>query len=485
MMKQFPTSQLTRFLLIVAVGVTVFCANLRCSETESPPDDGRDEIEATGAATDDDGDDIAQDGVVVLRGHTAIVNWAEFTPDGRRILTESYDKTVRLWDAATGKELMVFRDHFGRNDISTAKLTPDGLRILTRPLDGTIRIWDVATGKQLAFVPQLHNFDPNIKYKLGPTYIPVAFSPDGTRIVTATSALPTSREPVARVWSAVTGRELLTLQGHEDWVTAVAFSPDSQRIITASLDKTAHVWDAATGEELAVLKGHEDQLDSAMFSPDGLRVLTTSPDKTVRLWDAATGEEIAVLRGHAGFGYDVAFSPDGLRIFTASGGRDNTAHLWDADGNEVPVPHRDGDENETWLQNTFMEVRIVAFSPDGKYLATGGVKADGADKFVHCFCLWEAATGREVAMLLVQEGENYVHAAAFSPDSTRLVTAFDGLTARIWDVATGKELAELRGHKKSVIAAAFSPDGQRIVTASADGTARVWDISSVDDQPGR
>jgi WD40 repeat protein len=108
------------------------------------------------------------------------------------------------------------------------------------------------------------------------------FSPDGTRIVTA------SEDKIARVWDTATGKTLATLTGHEEAVYGVQFSPDGMRIVTASMDKTARVWDTATGKALALLAGHEGMVNSAQFSPDGSRIATVSQDKTARLWDALT-----------------------------------------------------------------------------------------------------------------------------------------------------------------------------------------------------
>jgi WD40 repeat protein len=125
-----------------------------------------------------------------------------------------------------------------------------------------------------------------------------------------------------------TGKEIAVLRGHEGFVNSAAFSPDGTRIVTASFDNTARLWDGTTGKEIAVLRGHEGFVNSAAFSPDGPHIVTVSADKTVRLWDGETGKEITVLRGHESDVYSAAFSPDGTRIVTASW--DKTARLWDA-----------------------------------------------------------------------------------------------------------------------------------------------------------
>ena len=128
-------------------------------------------------------------------------------------------------------------------------------------------------------------------------------------------------------WDATSAKEIAVLRGHEKVVASAAFSPDGSRIVTASSDNTARIWDATSAKEIAVLRGHENVVASAAFSPDGSRIVTASADKTARIWDAASAKGIAVLRGHDDWVDTAAFSPDGSRTVTASG--DKTARIWD------------------------------------------------------------------------------------------------------------------------------------------------------------
>ena len=200
--------------------------------------------------------------------------------------------------------------------VRSAAFSPDGSRIVTASRDETARVWDAASGAEITLLLGHEN--------------PVesaGFSPDGSRIVTA------SRDETARVWDAASGVEIAGLKGHENWVRSAAFSPDGARIVTASRDETARVWDAASGVEIAGLKGHENWVRSAAFSPDGARIVTASTDTTTRVWDAASGAEIACLKGHEDSVMSVAFSPDGARIVTASD--DKTARVWDVSRTEA------------------------------------------------------------------------------------------------------------------------------------------------------
>jgi WD40 repeat protein/energy-coupling factor transporter ATP-binding protein EcfA2 len=374
--------------------------------------------------------------IAVLRGHDGFVLSAAFSPDGSRIVTSSDDKTARIWDAATAKQIAVLRGHNGR--VNSAAFSPDGSRIVTASDDNTARTWDGATAKESAFLGGHKG-----------SVLSAAFSPDGSRIVTA------SDDNTARIWDAATAKGVAVLGGHEDAVSSAAFSPDGTRIVTASDDKTARLWDAATAKEIAILRSQEGPVYSALFSPDGARIVTAFDDNTARIWDAATAKEIGVLRGHDRLVNSASFSPNGRRIVTASG--DNTARIWDAATKEIAVLHGHKEP-----------VSSAAFSPDGLRILTAS--HDNTAR------IWEATTLKEIAVLHGHNGRLY--SAAFSPDGSRIVTASSDKTARIWDAATAKEIAVLRGHDRLVYTAAFSPDGSRVITASADNTGRIWDAAN-------
>jgi WD40 repeat protein/serine/threonine protein kinase len=273
-----------------------------------------------------------------------------------------------------------------------------------------------------------------------------AFSPDGQRVVTA------SEDHTARIWDVATGKLVATL-AHDDKIFWAAYSADGKRIVTASDDHTARLWDAATGAPLAKLEGHTDKLMHAAFSPDGQRVATASRDKTARVWDAATGAPIATLTGHTGVVHTVAFSPDGKTVGTSS--YDHDARLWDAATGKLLQT----------LHGHTKELESLAFSPDGARVLTACDDTTAR--------LWDARTGAALATLSGHTGE--VFAATFSPDGTHIITASADRSARIWDAQTLKVVANLTGHTSDVMTASFSPDGKLAVTASRDHTARIWD----------
>ena len=322
--------------------------------------------------------------------------------------------------------------------VRSASFSPDGSRIVTASSDQTVRVWDAASGGELRV---LRGHDGRV--------MSASFSPDGGRILTA------SDDRTVRVWDAASGGEIRVLRGHEGSVNSASFTPDGGHIVTASDDRTVRVWDAASGGEMRVLRGHDDTVRSASFSPDGGRIVTASDDRTVRIWDAASGGEMRVLRGHDDTVRSASFSPDCSRIVTVSY---KTVRVWDAaSGGEMRV-----------LRGHDFSVRSASFSPDGSRIVTAS--DDGTVR------VWDAASGGEMRVL---RGHDFsVRSASFSPNGGRIVTASDDGTVRVWDAASGGEIRALRGHDNRVDSVSFSPDGSRLVTASWDRTVRVWDAAS-------
>ena len=394
--------------------------------------------------------------LLTIEGHLDGVNCVAFSPDGQRIVTGSgdvfmttADHTAKVWDATSGKQLLTLKGHSG--GIRSVAFSPDGRRIVTGSSDRTAKVWDAATGQELLRL-------------IGHTdeVASVAFSSDGRRIVTGSGPSLPSFDCTAKVWETATGKQLLTLKGHAGGVFAVAFAADGRRIVTGSHDHTAKVWDAASGKELLTLKGHNGAVLSAAFSPDSQRIVTGSEDQTAKVWDASNGEELFTLKGHAAQINSLVFSANGEQIVTVSGDWrskvDHTVKVWDAAGSkEVVILKGDSDTLD-----------CSAFSPDGRRVVTGGL--DGTPR------VWNTASGKELLIIKADSSNN--DSVAFSPDGLRIVTGNRDKTAKVWDAVTGKEMLTLKGHSDAVSSVGYSQDGQRIVTGSRDGSAKVWDAGT-------
>ena len=370
-------------------------------------------------------------------GHTEAITFAVFSPDGRQILSSSYDRTLKLWEAATGREIRTFRGH--GEGVWDAAFSPDGKWALSGSADQTMKLWNLATGDEV------RTFTGHQQ-----AVTDVDFSPDGTLAVSG------SVDQTIKLWKVGTGEEVRTFKGHAQGITVVAFSPDGARLISSSEDRTLRLWDVKTGLALRTFSGHVQAVLSVAFSPDGKQVLSAGQDQTLKLWDVATGKEQRAFLGHTEAVVAAVFSPDGK--WALSGSEDQSLKLWDV---------TTGRELRTFA-GIIREARDVAFSPDGRWALTGS--RDSTLK------LWELATGR--ALWTLRGHNRVVTSVAFSPDGKVALSGSDDRTLKLWDMATGRELRTFRGHTWGVTAVAFSPDGKWALSGSGDQTVRLWDVAT-------
>ncbi len=297
---------------------------------------------------------IASSGV--WAGHTGFVYSTAYHPDGRHVVSGSWDGTARIWDTTAGKQVGEL-PHPADARVCAVAVHPNGKWVATL-VHGRddVRLWDFATRKllqtwkgkgghwktgRLAFHPtdpllacgsndgRVRLYDITTWKEVGVLMAgdadairDVAFSPCGTWLVAAGDSSRT-----AQVWEVATRKEVAVLTGHTDAVYCAAFSPDGKVLATGSDDGTVRLWNTADWTPLGTLR-HGVKVHGVAFTPDGIRLACGCADNTVRLWDVARRREVAELRGHTDYVHSLAFRPDGRQLVTASG--DGTLRTWDA-----------------------------------------------------------------------------------------------------------------------------------------------------------
>ncbi|MCE9567976.1 MAG: hypothetical protein K8U57_38740 [Planctomycetes bacterium] len=493
-----------------------------------------------------------------LPGHTDRVRSVAISADGKRAVSGGDDKTVRVWNLDTGKELHKLEGH--RGNAESVAISADGKRAISGDsFDNLVRVWDLEAGKEL------RKFDGHKGWVSS-----VAVSGDGKRAVTGGS------DRTVRVWNPETGKELHKLEGHTSIVTSVAISADGRRAVsgTGGSDNSVRVWDLDTGMELHKLEGHTVHIFGVAISADGKRAFSGSEDKTIRMWNLETGKQLQKLEGHTGWVSAVAISADGKRAVSSS--YDMSVRMWlspevpdvkatpsaptpivkltandvtlksgetqsvnvainrlqflgpltlemnnlppkvtakpvtvtgftdtakieltaapDAAAGKTTVQLQASTDGLVLTEPFEITVRVIApistptlryppleqsrgvlsvgVSADGQFGISSGSGSEGTTARI-----WNLETGKELHEL--KGHTSTISSVAISTDGKRAITGglFD-TTVRVWNLETGKELRELKGHTASVWGVAISPDSKRAVTGGFDKTLRVWNLET-------
>jgi WD40 repeat protein len=444
--------------------------------------------------------------LAIMSEHTAAVSRARFSPTGPYVVTASRDGTARLWRISDGcktaQPIAVLRGHTDR--LYDVKFSNSGLQVITVSRDGTAMIWNLA--ERLAAedlqtkgsFPEIINISPSIVLSGHTSWVySGVFSKDDSIVATA------SRDGTARIWSATEpktvqriaahsspitrviydrqGRRMLTgahdgtvklwdinsltvlnsFEGHQSSITAADFDLNGQHIVTGDNDGRVILWNTEHSESPTILMDSSDAITSVHFSPDGKAILTTSKDKTARLFDSANGKQLGIFQGHTSWINGGAFSADERSILTWS--LDGTARLWNRVSG-VPIQEIKLCDHPGEYAGS---IELAAFHPIRKEIVAACI--DGR------LAIWSGVT----SVRYFGEHKKAIRSFSFSPDGTKLVTASDDKSAKVWDALNWSLIGTLTGHETELTFASFSANGASILTGAYDRSARLWDARTL------
>jgi len=445
---------------------------------------------------------------VIQTGHYAAVTAVAYSPDGEFAATGSNDKTIKLWHAASGREIRSYLGSVGESrqlsfsldgkliasvdqdyslklwetetsrlirtivlpddDIFCAAFTP-GANLITGTERNHAILWDLSTGKEIRRfipVPQDITMQKNFTY---PSAGSIEISRDGTRLLVG------SNDRTVILFDLQSGKEIKKFKGDRSSCTSciisASFSPDETEFI--SNYDSIHVWNIESGKKIRVMDGRSNREGGAYYSPDG-KYIVSSYYKVVTLFNARTGKPETTIEGHLRDVTDLKPSPAGNFLLTGS--EDRTASIWEIPSGKNFITLRGflNDVDEAVLSDGYMYwiafINEVRLSPDGQFIVIG--KTGNNAK------LMNFSTGRVVQTYTGHEG--MVISLDFSPDGHYLATGSVDGTARIWNVSSGELLYTLpdRTSNIPVFTVAFSSDGKSLATGSWDGRTRVWDLEA-------
>jgi WD40 repeat protein len=363
--------------------------------------------------------------------HGHAVTSVAYCADSDQLLTGSRDGSVRRWDRHKPEVLLRWWPHDGH--VTHMDVSPDGKWLLSYGR-GLVAETSMATGEfRLAW--ERHS---------GPVQA-TAVTPSGETVVSG------STDGTLRMWNALSGECLGTMEGATLGAYAVAVSPDGSRVAAGCKDGIVREFSLPAGDPIRELAGHRGYVRSVVYADDGTRLLSSAGDGTIRVWAAEQEEPVSILEGHRGGVLSIALSPDGRLVL--SGGRDGTVRLWDLNKG---TPQGTFEGHRAW-------VTAVTFAGDDEHALSGS--RDGR------VLQWDLRRG-EVEAEMIHGGE--VHALACTPDGRTACASGTDELITCWDLTTGEKIAALTGHESDILGLAITPDGKHLISASHDTTLLVW-----------
>lgn len=420
-----------------------------------------------------------------LEAHKQQVSALAFSADGSRLASAGEDRLIHLWETNTGKLQRSLAGHTDR--IPSLAWHPQGHCLVSAGWDTTARVWNTNSGDPIILLNS-HADQVNV----------VLFNPDGKTLACADS------DDMLHLWQTTTWQEQQGLGPHDDEIRCLAYSPDGRLLVSGGAERVIHLWDPQRGRLLSGSTSPSRHSISVASGAHGWRLASNSGGTAFRIWDAATTNSIVADEVNGILA--VACSPDGRWV--AGGGSDTRIRLWHGDtgqphmtltGQRGPVAalaissrgdllaSASASDGTVWLWNLakgdpallILEaadgctVEALAFDPEGKLLACGGIDWMATGGSDGAICIWDTQQPSKLGLF-----EFGTTSLAFHPSGKWLAAASLDEAILIWDVATQKLLTELGGHKDGVSCIAFSPDGRWLASGGEDRTLRLWDADS-------
>ena len=377
-----------------------------------------------------------------LTGHSSWITCCAFTPSGDQIVSASQDATIKIWNANNGILIMTLKV---LESVRSFSITPDGNQIVTIfANEKAVQVWDLKTGSLLKI------FKGNFGQPRSCT-----ISPSGRRIILGSDQYPYD-EYFLHILNAHSGAVLKSFNAHTDSVNACCCFPDGKKVVSASSDGTIKVWNLKSAKQIMVIEGHERSVNSCAVSPNGKCIVTASDDHSLKIWNSDNGKLIKTSDDHSGEVEACSFFPDGKRILSAS--LDQTIKVWNSEINPTLS------KVDNHIQKYFIKERKII--------------AHTCDQSIR---VWDAETGQFTESY--NESEGKIIAIKYSGCCKRILSINESPNKEnsfftVWNAETGNPISNITDYRKSWLYN-ISPDGSHVITKGKDDDIiKVWDAES-------